>query len=45
MRKDGLLHSDKKGEFEISECQVRDIDNEVDWRFAELKYQILNEQG
>lgn len=28
--------------FEISELEVQDIDNETDWRLAELKYQFLH---
>lgn len=28
--------------FEISELEVQDIDNEVDWKLAELKYQFLH---
>ena len=28
--------------FEISELEVQDIDNEADWRLAELKYQFLH---
>ena len=33
--------SKNKGGFEISEMEVQDIDNEVDWKLAELKYKIL----
>ena len=28
---------------EIPETQVQDLDNEVDWRLAELKYKLLHE--
>ena len=28
---------------ELSELEVQDIDNEVDWKLAELKYNLLNE--
>jgi N-acylneuraminate cytidylyltransferase len=31
-----------KGAFEISEIEAQDIDNETDWKLAELKYKILN---
>ena len=27
---------------ELSELEVQDIDNEVDWKLAELKYQLIN---
>ena len=36
----GLRGANKFG-FEISEIQVQDIDNEVDWELAEMKYQIM----
>jgi N-acylneuraminate cytidylyltransferase len=31
--------------FEISESEVQDIDNEEDWKIAEIKYQILQQNG
>lgn len=30
---------------ELSELEVQDIDNEVDWKLAELKYNLLNNKG
>ena len=27
---------------ELSELEVKDIDNEVDWKLAELKYNLIN---
>ncbi len=33
--------SGNKGAFEISEIEVQDIDNETDWKLAELKYKLL----
>ena len=30
---------------EISELEVQDIDNQVDWELAELKYQLLKREG
>jgi len=33
--------SKNKGAFEISELQAQDIDNETDWKLAELKYKLL----
>lgn len=33
--------SKNKGGFEISEMEMQDIDNETDWKLAELKYKIL----
>ena len=29
---------------ELSELEVQDIDNEVDWKLAELKYQLISEE-
>lgn len=29
----------------ISECEVQDIDNEDDWKIAEMKYSVLNKIG
>lgn len=34
--------TDNTGSIEISELEGQDIDNEVDWRLAELKYKLLN---
>ena len=28
---------------ELSELEVQDIDNEVDWKLAELKYNLIHE--
>ncbi len=33
--------STNKGAFEISEIEVQDIDNEIDWKLAELKHNLL----
>lgn len=30
---------------ELSELEVQDIDNEVDWKLAEMKYKLLNDKG
>lgn len=35
------IMSDNCGGIEISEIETQDIDNEVDWKLAELKYQLL----
>lgn len=35
--------SKNKSGFEISEIEVQDIDSEIDWRLAELKYKLLNQ--
>lgn len=32
------------GAIEISELEMQDIDNEIDWKLAELKYQLLRER-
>ena len=36
----GKLWTDNTGIIEISESNAQDIDNEVDWQLAELKYQL-----
>jgi N-acylneuraminate cytidylyltransferase len=33
--------TDNTGSVEISELEGQDIDNEVDWKPAELKYELL----
>ena len=33
--------TDNTGAYEISELQGQDIDNELDWKLAELKYELL----
>ena len=32
------------GAIEISELEMQDIDNEIDWKLAELKYELLRER-
>ncbi len=39
------LFTDNSGAIIIDELQVQDIDNEVDWKLAELKYKLLNDQN
>jgi len=41
-RNGGFWGARTKG-IEIPETQVQDLDNEVDWRLAELKYRLLRE--
>lgn len=41
----GLLVTDNTGGIVISEMEVQDIDNEIDWELAELKYKLLKEKG
>ena len=36
------LFDDNSGFFEVDELQVQDIDNELDWKLAELKFQLIN---
>jgi pseudaminic acid cytidylyltransferase len=45
MRRDGLLRSDNKGGFEIPNYHVQDIDDETDWKLAEIKYHLLNDNN
>lgn len=35
------MFTDNSGAIELSELEVQDIDNEVDWKLAELKYQLI----
>ncbi|MDD5571193.1 MAG: pseudaminic acid cytidylyltransferase [Bacteroidales bacterium] len=37
------LWTDNTGAIILSEMEVQDIDNEADWKLAELKYKLLNE--
>ena len=30
---------------ELSELEVQDIDNEIDWKLAEMKYKLLQDKG
>jgi len=39
--KGGKDISENKGAFEITEIEMQDIDNETDWKLAELKYKLL----
>jgi pseudaminic acid cytidylyltransferase len=39
------LWTDNTVVLEISEMEVQDIDTEVDWRLAELKFKLLNSTG
>ncbi len=38
------LFTTKMVGYEIPELEVQDIDNEVDWKLAELKYEFFNQQ-
>lgn len=37
----GSIVTNNSGAYEISELQGQDIDNEMDWKLAELKYELL----
>ena len=39
------IFSDNSTFLEIPESETQDIDNEEDWKIAEIKYQILNKNG
>lgn len=41
----GTLVTDNTGGMIIPELEVQDIDNEIDWELAEMKYRILKEKG
>lgn len=39
--KGAVIVTNNTGAYEISELQGQDIDNELDWKLAELKYEVL----
>ena len=39
--KGAVVVTTNTGAYEISELQGQDIDNELDWKLAELKYELL----
>src|SRR5690606_32252676 len=39
--KSGTIMTDNTGAYIISELEGQDIDNETDWKLAELKYELL----
>lgn len=41
----GKLWTDNSGVQIISELEGQDVDNEIDWKLAELKYQLLREKN
>lgn len=43
IRTDKGLADENRGAFEISEVNAQDIDNEDDWKLAELKYKLQNQ--
>ncbi len=43
--KEGLLFTQNSGAIIISELEAQDIDTEVDWKLAELKYQLMLERN
>lgn len=43
-KKTGKLVTENTGAVIINELEMQDIDNETDWKLAELKYQLLREQ-
>lgn len=50
IRTDALIHEqnmlcEKMIPMMISELEVQDIDNEIDWELAELKYRLLRDKG
>jgi N-acylneuraminate cytidylyltransferase len=40
----GQLITKKSGAMEISELQMQDIDNEIDWKIAEIKYGLFQKK-
>ena len=42
--KNKTLWTNNTGVLELSNLEVQDIDNETDWKIAELKYKLLNEK-
>ena len=43
--KKGTLITDNSGGIVMPELEVQDIDNEIDWELAEMKYQLLKKKG
>lgn len=43
LEKNNALISNKTGAVVLSEIEVQDIDNEIDWKLAELKYKLQHE--
>lgn len=44
-KESGKLVTENTGGIVISELEMQDIDNETDWKLAEMKYQLLQEKG
>lgn len=44
-RNEKKMFTNNSGYIEVSELAVQDIDNEIDWELAELKYQLLNKNS
>ena len=42
-RKSESILSDNTGSIELLETECQDLDNEIDWKMAELKYKLLNQ--
>lgn len=42
MTSDKLLKGERRGAFAIDEKYVQDIDDETDWKMAEIKFKLLN---
>lgn len=39
----GLLFNDNSGAILLNQVEVQDIDNDIDWQLAELKYRMIHE--
>ena len=37
------IYTDNSGAIIISQLEAQDIDNDIDWQIAEIKYRMLNE--
>ncbi len=44
-RETGRLVTADTGAIIINELEMQDVDNEVDWKLAELKYRLIHEEG
>ena len=42
-RTERKLFGSNSGFYELEELLVQDIDTEIDWKLAELKYELINE--
>lgn len=42
---ENTLYTERSVFFEVEEISAQDIDNEIDWKIAELKYKLMNDES